>query len=114
MEQIKEHFSGKTKVSEYNGHKHDPVPETKKWMYLVQYNSGNEAWECFTTNHMAFYSLNYSYRITTQAMGRIDRLTTTFDDLYYYRFVSESSVDKGILEAYGNKKTFNEKGIKFT
>ena len=92
---------------EYNGHKHDPVPNGDDWVYFVQYTSGSEAWECFTTNHMLFYSINYSYRITTQAMGRIDRITTKYDDLYYYRLVSHSTVDISIQKAYETGQDFN-------
>jgi hypothetical protein len=101
-------------ISEYNSKKHDPVPSGDCWLYLIQYMSGNEAWECTTTNHMVFYSLNYSYRTITQSMGRIDRLNTEYVDLYYYRFVSESSVDKSILRAFAQQKSFNERGLRFT
>ena len=100
-------------VFEYNGHKHDPVPDKECWVYLVQYTSGSEAWECFTTNHMVFYSLNYSYRKTIQSRGRINRLTTPYEDLYYYTLVSDSYMDRQILKALQNKKNFNERGIKF-
>lgn len=111
LEAMRSIFDGVTTVAEYNGHRHDPLPIGDNWVYLVQYMSGNEAWECFTTNHMLFYSLNYSYRITTQAMGRIDRLTTTYANLYYYRLVSTSTLDMAIQKAYSNKKDFNDRGL---
>ena len=112
LEAIKKAFVGDV-VAEYNGDKHQPVPEGDEWLYLVQYMSGNEAWECFTTNRMVFYSLNYSYRIMIQAMGRINRLNTPYQDLYYYRFVSDSSVDRAILKAFRKKKNFNDSALRF-
>jgi hypothetical protein len=101
-----------TTVAQLNGYRHDELPSTNDWVYLVQYMSGNEAWECFSTNHMAFYSLNYSYRISTQAMGRIDRLTTPYNNLYYYRLLSRSFVDNLIVKAYKSKKNFNQNTLK--
>ena len=68
---------------------------------------GSEAWECYSTNHMAFYSLSYSYRRRRQARGRIDRHNTTFKYLYYYELVSDSFLDKAIQKAFNNKKNFN-------
>jgi len=104
---LRKGFKNITTVAEYNGHVHDPVPSSEEWVYLVQYQSGSEAWECFSTNQMLFYSLSYSYRKTIQAMGRVDRLTTTYSDLYYYKLVSSSTLDKRILEAFNNKRDFN-------
>lgn len=101
-----------TVVAEYNGHKHDPVPTTEKWVYLVNYNAGNAGWNCITTNCIIFYSQNYSYKIVTQASGRIDRLTTPFRDLYYFHLRSQSGIDLAISKALKNKKLFNER--KFT
>ena len=94
---------------EWNGHKHEPVPKGDKWIYLVQYSSGSEAWNCIVTDAMIFYSQNYSYRTMKQSAGRIDRRNTPFKDLYYWHFVSKSPIDNGIRNAVNKKKDFNEK-----
>ena len=112
LEILRTWFGPRTVVGEWNGFKHQPVPESSSWVYLVQYMSGSEAWECFTTNHMAFYSLNYSYRMTTQARGRIDRHNTSYTDLYYYELVSDSYLDKAVVTAFENKKNFNIRMLK--
>jgi len=96
-------------LAEYNGHKHEEIPKSNKWIYLVQYTSGAEGWNCIETNAMIFYSQNYSYRIMTQAAGRIDRLNTPFQNLYYYTILSKSSIDLAIAKALKSKKDFNEK-----
>lgn len=96
-------------VAEYNGHYHQEIPEADKWIYLVQYMSGAEAWNCIETNAILFYSLNYSYKLMTQAAGRIDRMNTPFVNLYYYYLKSESPIDVGISLALKAKTEFNEK-----
>lgn len=105
-------FGSDVEVAEWSGHKHQPVPESEKWVYLVQYTAGNEAWNCITTDTIVFYSQNYSYKIMHQASGRIDRMNTPFKELYYYHFTSNSSIDLSIARTVSQKKKFNE--TKFT
>jgi len=97
------------KTAEWNGHRHDPIPEGPEWAYLVQYASGSEGWNCFTTDTIVFYSLSYSYRMTAQAKGRIDRLGTPYTDLWYYTLKSGAPLDIGIATNLSGKRNFNEK-----
>lgn len=100
-----------TEVAQYNGHKHEPIPLADRWVYLVNYNAC-EAWNTTRTDTMIFFSQNYSYKVMTQAAGRIDRLITPYTDLYYYHLKSRSGIDLAISKALREKKKFNER--KFT
>ena len=98
-------------VAEWNGHRKQKVPTSDRWVYLSQYMSGSEGWNCTTTDSMILYSLTYSYKNFVQCQGRIDRLDTAFIKLYYYILFSNSAIDKAIRNALLHKRSFNEREL---
>lgn len=95
-------------MAEWNGQKHQDIPKTDRWIYLVQYTAGAEGWNCIETDAIAFYSLQYSYKIFEQAKGRIDRMNTSFTDLHYYVLRSTSQIDTLIWQVLKFKENFSE------
>ena len=101
-------YGDDVEIAEWTGHKHQPIPDSEKWVYLVNYASGAEGFNCISTNTIIFYSQTYSYKTLIQAAGRVDRLNTKFVDLYYYHLKSRSGIDLAISKALREKKQFNE------
>lgn len=94
------------KFAEYNGHKHEDIPDSNAWLYVVQYAAGAEGWNCTSTDATYFMSLTYSYKLFEQAHGRIDRLNTLFRDLHYYYGRSKAPIDQAIWRSLKAKKSF--------
>lgn len=109
LRELNDSWSDLYVVAEWNGHLKQALPESDNWVYLVQYSSGAEGWNCTSTDAMVFYSPTYSYKQFEQAQGRIDRLTTAYDHLYYYSLISNSIVDRAVKKSLAAKKDFNER-----
>ena len=101
-------------VGQWNGHVHDDLSDFSDepaWVYLVQYNAGSEGWNCTSTDTVIFYSLSYSYKTMAQSEGRIDRVNSPFDTLWYCLMWSKSSIEVSIRRALERKADFN--GVTF-
>ena len=98
-------------TAQWNGHRHDAIPGGTRWVYICQYTSAAEGWNCTSTDKVLFWSLNYSWRVTEQCEGRIDRLNTPYSRLKYYFLESDSSIDKAVRRSLGLKKVFNERAF---
>ena len=98
-------------TAQWNGHRHDAIPAESRWVYICQYTSAAEGWNCTSTDTVLFWSLNYSWRVTEQCEGRIDRLNTPYSRLKYYFLESDSSIDKAVRRSLSSKKVFNERAF---
>nr|DAF07587.1 MAG TPA: Chromatin remodeling complex ATPase [Caudoviricetes sp.] len=98
-------------TAQWNGHRHDAIPAEPRWVYICQYTSAAEGWNCTSTDTILFWSLNYSWRVTEQCEGRIDRLNTPYSRLKYYFLESHSSIDEAVRRSLSSKKVFNERAF---
>lgn len=98
-------------VAGMNGQEHEPLPTGDKWVYLCQYSSSSEGWNCRSTDTIIFYSLSYSYKQMIQAEGRIDRMNTPFKELNYIFLISYSPIDLAIRKALSHKRDFNQQSF---
>lgn len=101
-------YTNNIKMTQWNGHKHEEIPNGDLWIYVIQYTAGAEGWNCIETNTVVFYSQTYSYKTLVQSAGRIDRLNTPYTDLYYYHIKSKSPIDLAIQQSLNRKQNFNE------
>lgn len=98
-------------TAQWNGHRHDAIPAEPRWIYICQYTSAAEGWNCTSTDTVLFWSLNYSWRVTEQCEGRIDRMNTPYSRLKYYFLESHSSIDEAVRRSLSSKKVFNERAF---
>ena len=94
--------------SEWNGHRHEEIPPTDRWIYAVQYTAGSEGWNCIETDTTVFWSLTYSFKTFEQSKGRVDRMDSPYLNLHYYVIRSKSWIDEAIWKAISEKRNFQE------
>lgn len=94
--------------SEWNGHRHEEIQPTDRWIYAVQYTAGSEGWNCIETDTTVFWSLTYSFKTFEQSKGRIDRMDSPYLNLHYYVIRSKSWIDEAIWKAITQKRNFQE------
>ncbi|MFR9254909.1 MAG: hypothetical protein ACLVJ6_04925 [Merdibacter sp.] len=97
-------------VRAWNGHRHDPPRRASVGLPGAVHRRGRGL-NCTSCNAVAFFSRSYSYKQTTQAAGRIDRLNTPYTDLYFYTLKSFAPVDVAIGRALSRKRNFNERAF---
>lgn len=106
--------AGDIEYAEWNGHRHEALPQSAKWVYAVQYVAGSEGWNCITTDTTVMWSLPYSFKIWEQAHGRIDRMDTPFTDLFYFILRSKAAIDWAIWRSLKSKQNFQVKHFDMT
>jgi len=89
---------------QHNGIAHEE-PENCTHIFC-QYGAA-EAWNS-DADAIVFYSLPWSYKMLSQAKGRIDRYTSK-GTKYYYLLMAECRLDEKIYKSLVEKKNFNQK-----
>lgn len=64
-------YGNGVEVAQWNGHKHQPIPDTDKWVYLVQYNAGAEGWNCIKTDTIIFIARTTPTRSWNRLLGAL-------------------------------------------
>lgn len=108
---IKKALPKDAKVWRIDGKHHDiPTAETigKKDMVLCQWQSGSEALNLQFLHYWVGIELCYSNSILQQSMGRIRRIGQEHP-MFFYRLITEGTIEVDIVKALRDKKDFSEK-----